>query len=229
MPIEAPDSTPLGRSGLTYGAAVGIQERLRSRLILQAPREPIRTVGGADVAFIRDDLAVAGILVFTWPDLEVIDISVTTHEVDFPYVPGLLSFREVPVIKAAFGRLSVRPDILFCDGQGTAHPRRFGFACHVGVTLGVPTIGVAKSRLVGEAGELGRARGSSTDLLDKGEVIGKVLRTRDGVRPLFVSPGHLMDMETAVRMVLAAGRGYRVPEPTRQADQLVAKAKKVAR
>jgi deoxyribonuclease V len=223
------ESAPLGNSGITYREAIAIQERLRARLVLEAPDTPVRTVGGADVAFIGETLAVAGVIVFAWPDLDVVDISVATREVDFPYVPGLLSFREVPVITAAFRKLSVRPDVLFCDGQGTAHPRRFGFACHVGVTLAVPTIGVAKSRLIGEAREPGACRGASTALMDRGELIGRVLRTRDGVKPLYISPGHLMDMPTAVRMVLAAGRGFRLPEPTRQADQLVARAKRAAK
>jgi len=222
-----PDDTSLGNSGLTYPAAVSIQTHLRERLILVPPTGPIRIVAGADVAFPSDDTAVAGIVAFTWPDLDLIDIAVASMEVTFPYIPGLLSFREVPVISKAFRRLSVRPDVLFCDGQGIAHPRGIGFACHVGIVLDVATIGCAKSRLVGEAEDPAPERGSSTPLTYKGQLVGRLVRTRDRVKPLYISPGHRMDIPTAVDMVLAACRSYRLPEPTRQADILVAKAKKL--
>jgi deoxyribonuclease V len=227
MDSAPPDNPPLGDSSLTYAEAVSIQARLRERLITIPPSGPIRVVAGADVAFSEKNLAVAGIVAFTWPDLDLIDIAVASMKVTFPYIPGLLSFREVPVVAKAFSRLSVRPDVLFCDGQGTAHPRGFGFACHVGVVLDIPTIGAAKSRLVGDADDPAPERGSSTPLVYKGLTVGRLVRTRDRVKPLYISPGHRMDTDTAVRMVLAACRGYRLPEPTRQADILVAKAKKL--
>lgn len=222
-------SAPIsGGSGLSYEAAVSLQEDLRARLTDAPPASPVRLVAGADVAFVDRKTAVAGILCFTWPDLHVVDVAVAHEEVTFPYVPGLLSFREVPVISRAFSRLSVRPDVIFCDGQGFAHPRRLGLACHLGIELDVATIGCAKSRLVGTAGEPDSTRASRSPLTDGSEVIGCVLRTRDNVKPLYISRGHRMDLETAVSMVLEAGRGYRLPEPTRRADRLVAKAKKAA-
>jgi deoxyribonuclease V len=222
VPCAVPDY-----SGLSYSAAVEMQEHLRGRLSAIPPRSPVRTVAGADVAFADAQTAVAGFLVFTWPGLAVVDMAIASRDVTFPYIPGLLSFREVPVLAQAFARLSARPDVIFCDGQGTAHPRGMGLACHLGLTLAVPTIGVAKSRLCGRASEPGHKRGSAAPLVLEGRIVGSVLRTKDGVKPLFVSPGHMMNLETAVDMVLAAGRGYRLPEPTRQADALVGKARRI--
>ncbi len=217
----------IGESGITYQEAVRTQERLRESLSSTPPAGPVRIVAGADVAFVDDRTAVAAFLAFTWPDLALVDLAVALAPVTFPYVPGLLSFREVPALASAWKRLSARPDVLFCDAQGIAHPRRMGLAAHLGIVLGVPTIGCAKSRLVGEAGEPGPERGSRAALVHEGETIGCVLRTRDAVRPLYVSPGHMMDMETAIEMVLGAGRGYRLPEPTRQADALVGQARRL--
>lgn len=143
----------------------------------------------------------------------------------FPYVPGLLSFRELPGVLAAFRKLTVVPEAVLCDGQGLAHPRRFGLACHLGLWLGLPTVGCAKSRLCGTFDEPERSRGGWTPLLLDDEQVGVVLRTRDGVKPLFVSPGHLCDQASAVRLTLAATTRYRLPEPTRLAHQLVSAAR----
>lgn len=143
----------------------------------------------------------------------------------FPYVPGYLSFRELPAVLAALRRVRHRVDVVMCDGQGIAHPRRLGLASHLGVVIDKPTLGCAKSRLVGTHETPGPARGSSVPLFDGQEVIGAVVRTRDGVRPVFVSVGHLMDLASSVDLVLACGGGYRIPEPTRLADQLVARYK----
>jgi deoxyribonuclease V len=210
----------------SYAEAVGKQEVLRSCLISSFPCRIIRTVAGADVAFDKKGkLAIGAVALFTWPELELVDMSLAMREVTFPYIPGLLSFREIPVLLDAFSRLVRRPDVVFCDGQGRAHPRRFGFACHLGVVLDLPTIGCAKSVLVGEHEPVGCVRGSSSALVHEGEEVGRAVRTRNGVEPMYISPGHLMDLETAVELVLEAGRGYRLPEPTRRAHGLVTQAK----
>jgi deoxyribonuclease V len=219
----------LGRgtySARTYAEAVDIQNRLSRRLVTRAPRRTINTVAGADVGFDKTgQWAIAGIAVFEWPGLDLVDIALAASRVEFPYIPGLLSFREIPALVRAFLRLDVLPDLVFCDGQGRAHPRRFGLACHLGVVLGLPTIGCAKSILVGEHGAVGARRGSRAALVDAGEVVGTAVRTRDNVKPIYVSAGNMMDLDSAAEMVLAAGRGYRVPEPTRFAHTIVARAK----
>jgi deoxyribonuclease V len=139
----------------------------------------------------------------------------------FPYVPGLLSFRELPVLAEAWERLEVRPDVVIFDGQGTAHPRRFGLACHGGLLFGVPSIGCAKSLLVGRHGPLGEERGATAEITHQGEVVGMAVRTRARVQPVYVSPGHLMDLPTAVELVLRVAPRYREPETTRRAHRLV--------
>jgi deoxyribonuclease V len=142
-------------------------------------------------------------------------------ETRFPYVPGLLSFREAPPLLEAFAKLQTQPDAVMIDGQGIAHPRRMGIASHLGLCLDVPTIGCAKSLLIGTFKEPGKRRGAMSRLMDKGDVIGRVVRTRQDVKPLFVSVGHMIDLASAVRLVLKCGRGYRIPEPTRQAHLYV--------
>jgi len=213
-------------TGLTYHEAVEAQRRLAVYLSATMPRTRVGTIAGADVAFAGGGtVAVAGFVLMTWPRLETVDVSVAAKPVEFPYIPGLLSFREIPVLIDALWRLSARPDVIFCDGQGRAHPRRFGLACHLGVVTGTPTIGCAKSVLVGRFEEPPRERGSCSDMIHEDEVVGRAVRTRRGVRPVYVSAGHMMDLETAVEMVLGACGGYRIPEPTRRAHTLVAEAK----
>ena len=158
-------------------------------------------------------------MVLSYPDLEVAEVGAVERTVDFPYVPGLLSFRESPVILAAYGKLKVAPDLILVDGQGIAHPRRFGIASHLGVLLGVPTVGCAKSLLCGAHGPLAAARGSTSEIEHEGEVIGMAVRTRDGVRPVYVSIGHMVNLAAAVSWVSSCCRGYRLPEPTRLAHQ----------
>jgi deoxyribonuclease V len=183
-------------------------------------------VAGADVAFSkRDDLVFAAVVLMTWPECVTTATATAVREGAFPYVPGLLSFREGPAVLEAFGRLASDPDLVLFDGQGTAHPRRLGLAAHLGLLLDVPSIGCAKSRLCGQHEEPGRGRGSTAELTDGGEVIGAAVRTRDGVRPLYVSPGHRMDLQSAVSFTLAACRGFRLPEPTRRAHALVTRFK----
>jgi len=228
MRFKRKDETGRKSAGITYAEAVDAQRRLARRVVPEFPHMKVRTVAGADVAFARDGrVAIAGFVAFSWPKLEIVDVSVAAAESTFPYIPGLLSFREIPVLAKAFKRLSARPDVLFCDAHGRAHPRRFGLASHLGVVLAMPTIGCAKSILVGEVARLGAKRGSSARIVDTGETVGKALRTRDNVKPLYVSTGNMMDIATAVRMVLAAARGYRIPEPTRQAHILVSAVKRM--
>jgi deoxyribonuclease V len=161
------------------------------------------------------------VVVLEYPSLRPVETAVVKRRVRFPYVPGLLSFREAPAILDAFARLATRPDLLLCDGQGIAHPRRLGLASHLGLLLDLPTIGCAKSRLVGEYQDPGPRRGARAPLRLDGRQVGWVLRTRDGVRPLFVSPGHRMSIGAAARWVLGCGAGHRLPEPTHLADRLV--------
>jgi deoxyribonuclease V len=182
-------------------------------------------VAGADIAYDpRRDRLLAAVLVFRLPGLDLVETSQVARQVRFPYVPGLLSFREAPPLLEAWDRLTRKPDLLVCDGQGIAHPRGLGLASHLGLLIGVPTIGCAKSRLVGAHDAVGSRRGDRTPLRYEGKVVGAVVRTRTRVRPLYVSPGHLIGIPAATRWVLELCRGYRLPEPTRLADQFVGRA-----
>jgi deoxyribonuclease V len=178
----------------------------------------LRLVAGADVSYDRGSpVLYAAVVVFDADSLEIVEIGAATLRVTFPYVPGYLSFRELPPLLAAFEKLRTRPDLVLCDGHGRAHPRRFGLACHLGVALDLPTIGCAKSRLVGEHREPGTRRGAHTRLRDGGEGIGEVLRTREGVAPVYVSVGHRVSLATARRLVLRFSPCFRVAEPIRAA------------
>jgi deoxyribonuclease V len=195
-----------------------LQEELASRVTLKPLPPHVELVAGADVSFSRElGTVFAAVLVFRFDDMKVLEQALAHASARFPYVPGLLTFREGPAVLKAFGKLRHKPDAVIFDGQGYAHPRRIGLACHMGLWLGLPTVGCAKSRLIGEHAEPGRRRGDCTPLLDNGEQIGVALRTRDNVKPVYVSPGHLADFPSSVRLVLDCGRGYRLPEPTRQA------------
>ncbi|MCU0804231.1 MAG: deoxyribonuclease V [Burkholderiales bacterium] len=201
--------------------AIALQARLAPKVERQDRVGPIRHVAGIDVGFeSAGRIARAAVAVLVLPSLELVDCALARRPVSFPYVPGLLSFREIPAVLDALARLRVRPDILLCDGQGIAHPRRCGLASHLGLVTGLPAIGVGKSRLLGEHREPGARRGSRARLVDRGETVGTVLRTRAGVKPLYVSVGHRVSLETAVRIVLACARGYRLPETTRWAHRL---------
>ncbi|MFO1464811.1 MAG: deoxyribonuclease V [bacterium] len=206
--------------------AVELQRQLAPQVIARDDFGEIRAVAGADMAISADKKSgYAGVIVFEYPSLAELERVSTVAKLKFPYVPGLLSFREMPVLLRAFEKLRRRPDLLLVDGQGIAHPRRFGIASHLGLWLGLPAIGCAKSRLCGEYREPGRSRGSFSSLREGGEEIGAVLRTKDGVRPIFVSIGHRIGLASALRFVLACGDGRRVPKPTREADRFVAQAK----
>lgn len=206
---------------LTPKEAVALQRRLAPRVIREDRLGPVRRIAGVDVGFENDGrITRAAVAVLDFPELALLEHSVARMPTRFPYVPGLLSFREVPAVLEAVGKLPSLPDLLLCDGQGIAHPRRFGIACHLGVLLDVPSIGVGKTRLVGEHDELPQEQGSWVPLEDHGETVGAVLRTRDGVNPLYISVGHRVSLETAIRWVMACVTRYRLPETTRQAHRL---------
>ncbi len=208
----------LHRWDLTPKEAIAVQRELACRVVRAGELRGVRRVAGVDISVDRVEKRGTGaVVVLSYPELEVVDAAVVEAPLTFPYVPGLLSFRETPVLREAFRRVAEPIDLLLCDGQGYAHPRRFGIACHLGLLLDVPAIGCAKSRLIGEHETPGASAGSRADLLDKDEVIGAVLRTRANVRPLFVSSGHRSSLAEAEAWVLRCCRGYRLPEPTRLA------------
>lgn len=199
-----------------------MQDRLRARVILDddAPGEH-RIVAGLDVAYAPgSDDAAAAVVLLDADSGAVIESSAAFTEVVFPYLPGLFAFREVPALLAALRGLRTVPDLLVCDGYGLAHPRRFGLACHLGVLTGLPSIGVGKTAFIGEHPEIEAERGAWAPLTDQGEVIGRVLRTRTGVKPVFVSVGHRISLERACAQVLRLCRGFRLPETVRAADHL---------
>lgn len=199
-----------------------IQERLRDSVIKRdhLPKR-IRYVAGVDVGFENSGKTTrAAIAVLRLPQLEQCDHAVARYPTSFPYVPGLLSFREIPSVLAAFEILRRWPDLLLCDGQGYAHPRRFGLACHLGVITGIPSIGVAKTRLIGQHKNVPKTKGRWVPLIDHDEQIGAVLRTRTAVKPLYVSIGHKISLPTAIDYVMRCVTRYRLPETTRQAHRL---------
>lgn len=202
-----------------------LQRRLASLVILRPLPGNISLVGGADVGYCRHgNMAVAAIALCSFPGLEFRELAQVQAEISYPYVPGLLSFREIPLLLGAFERLKEVPDVLLCDGQGLAHPRRLGLASHLGLWLDVPTVGCAKSRLVGTYGRLGPRRGQYCSLVHHGERVGVVLRTRTDVRPLYVSPGHLAEVESGRRLVERCCLKTRIPEPIRRAHLAVQRA-----
>jgi deoxyribonuclease V len=206
---------------LTPKEAIALQARLAAKVEREDRLGEIRHVAGIDVGFESDGtVARAAVAVLAFPSLELVDCAVARLPVSFPYVPGLLSFREIPAALRALRALRVKPDMLLCDGQGIAHPRRCGLASHLGLVTGLPAVGVAKTRLVGEHREPGARRGAQAPLMDRGEVIGAVVRTRAGVKPVYVSIGHRVGLPTAVRLVLACAPRYRLPETTRWAHRL---------
>lgn len=201
--------------------AIALQRDLADKVIRRDDFGSLRTVAGVDVAYgRRTGPARAAVVVLSFPGLAPFAEITATRPADFPYVPGLLTFREAPAAIAALNDLAMPPDLLMCDGQGLAHPRRFGLASHLGVFLDVPSVGVAKSRLIGDYDEPGPEPGAWTPLSDRGEIIGAVVRTRRGAKPLFVSIGHRIGLASAIDLILACTRGYRLPEPTRRADRL---------
>jgi deoxyribonuclease V len=206
---------------------MALQSRLATEIVLRDQLGPVRHVAGVDVGF-EDNGATtrAAVAVLAFPSLQLETSVIARKPTCFPYVPGLLSFREVPAVLAAMEQLDVLPDLLLCDGQGIAHPRRLGIASHLGLLLDVPSIGVAKTRLVGKHDEVPDKRGAWVPLRDVNETIGAVLRTRQGVKPLYVSPGHRIGLESAIAWVMACLTRYRLPETTRWAHRLASEKQK---
>lgn len=214
---------------VTPAEARAIQETLRGRVEAADRLPPIRHVAGVDVGFEADGrLTRAAVVVLSYPALTPVEQAVVRQPTAFPYVPGLLSFRELPAVLAAIEQLQILPDLYLCDGQGLAHPRRFGIACHLGVLLDAPAIGVAKTRLTGSHVEPPAEKGGWVPLLDGEAVIGAVVRTRSRVRPVYVSVGHRVSLETAVRLTLACTTRYRLPETTRLAHRLASVVERVS-
>ncbi len=199
--------------------AVAIQRELAGKVRIEPLEGEIRHIAGVDVS-VRGNRVQTAIVVLNMTTLEVVDTVIWQDDVQFPYIPGLLSFREMPAILPALEKLRIPPDVFMTDSQGLAHPRRFGLACHLGVLLDRPAFGVAKTRYIGRYAEPGLAKGSLSSLTDKGEIIGSVVSTRDKVKPVFVSLGHLVTLEDAVRLTLACTTRYKIPEPTRLAHRL---------
>lgn len=213
---------PLHPWDLSPAEARDLQKVLAARVVADRPIGAYRTVGAADISFNRgDDRLFAAVVVIDAATGQLIERAGLMARATYPYIPGLLSFREAPAALAAFARLRDRPDVLICDGQGTAHPRRLGIACHLGLWLGLATIGCGKSRLTGRHEEPGPERGDRVPLVDGDEVIGTVLRTRPRSNPVFVSPGHLADLDSAERIVMETTGKYRLPTPIRQAHAFV--------
>jgi deoxyribonuclease V len=205
---------------VTPGEAIAIQEALRTRIRLRDTFTATHIIAGADMS-IDGDWGYGGVITYTFPRLEEIERRSVRMKLTFPYVPGLLAFREAPVLLAALELLSTEPDLLLFDGQGIAHGRRMGIATHMGILLNKPTIGCAKSRLVGTFEEPGADRGCYEPLVHGGETVGAVLRTRKQVRPIFVSPGTGISLKTSINIVMRCLDGYRIPKPTREADHYV--------
>ncbi len=217
---------PLHPWPATPKEAIALQRELANRVRLLPIPPAANLLAGLDISISRRGTHLfAGVVIWDRRRREVLETQVARVPCAFPYVPGLLSFREIPGIVEVVRRLKTTPDVFLCDGQGLAHPRRIGLASHAGLWLGVPTVGCAKSRLCGEHREPGPRRGAAARLMHEGEQVGVVLRTRDRVKPLYVSPGHLCDFASARRIVLAAATRFRQPEPTRLAHQLVTRAK----
>jgi deoxyribonuclease V len=220
-----------------------IQQQLREKCIEEDRFGEIRTVAGLDVAFVlvasqafrrkhsrwtalrEANRAIAGVVVYSYPEMQELERVFAEVRLKFPYVPGFLSFREIPALLAALGKLQRMPDVMFCDGQGYAHPRRMGLATHLGIVLDRPTIGCAKSILIGTHDVVGKEKGEWTALMDDEERIGAALRTRAGVKPMYISSGHRISLEKSLQLTLAVCDGPRIPRPTRDADRYVREVK----
>jgi len=207
------------RWDLSPKEAIALQQELRQRVVMENQLGTVRTVAGVDIST-AGERAHAAVVVLRLADLQPLEAVQSDLPLTYPYIPGLLSFREGPSILAAVEQLTIEPDLFLFDGQGLAHPRRLGIAAHMGVILDKPSIGCAKSRLCGEHGQVGPKVGDYCELVDGGEVIGAVLRTRERVKPVFISIGHKVDLQTAIDYTLRCGGGYRLPEPARWAHRV---------
>ncbi|MEM8804995.1 MAG: deoxyribonuclease V [Cyanobacteria bacterium P01_G01_bin.38] len=216
MKINVPEPWPE-----TVADAIALQNQLRHQVITTDKLGLVRTVAGIDAGFEQDGtVTCAAVVTLSLPDLALLEQAIAYQPTRFPYVPGILSFREVPTVLDAIAQLKIEPDLILCDGQGIAHPRRLGIASHLGVLIDKPTIGVAKSRFIGTHGELSEEKGAWVPLMDKDERIGAVLRSRSRTKPLYISSGHQISLETAIDYVLKCTPKYRLPETTRLADRL---------
>ncbi len=205
----------------TREAAIALQRQLQDQVVLVDQLEKVAYVAGVDVGFEEGgSVTRAAVAVLAFPALTVVDRAIARRPTTFPYIPGLLSFREIPAVLDALNKLTLLPDLLLCDGQGLAHPRRLGIGCHLGLLTNIPSIGVAKSRLVGSHGEVPEEKGAWTPLVHREETIGAVLRTRQGTKPLYISPGHRISLESAINYVMRCTTRYRLPETTRHAHKL---------
>ncbi|GAB4237005.1 MAG: deoxyribonuclease V [Stanieria sp.] len=205
----------------TVEEAKKIQEELRFKVIQEDRLTEVKYVAGVDVGFKHNyTITQAAVAVLSYPELTLVEQAIATIPTKFPYIPGFLSFREIPAIIEALKQLKITPDLILCDGQGIAHPRRLGIASHLGVLIDVPTIGVAKSILIGKHQELPPEKGSWTPLIDRGETVGVVLRSRPNVKPIYISIGHKISLNTAINYVIGCLTKYRLPETTRWADRL---------
>ena len=220
--------TPLHDWNLNPQQAIELQKQLAYEVIREDDFDkPIETVAGIDLGYdAKNDASRAVVAVLKFPELELIESAEAVLPIQFPYVPGLLSFRETPVAIKALEKLTVAPDLIICDGQGYAHPRRFGVACHIGLITNLPSIGAAKSLLVGKFENLGEARGSIAPLIHRNEQIGAAVRTKDKTQPLYVSVGHRISLATAIEYVLQCAPKYRLPETTRLADKMASYRKR---
>jgi deoxyribonuclease V len=209
---------PLHSWDVTVAEATELQRELAAKVDVRPPLKRCELIAGADISYNRfSPTMYAAVVVLRMDDLSIVEVRGAVSETTFPYQPGYLTFREAPALLQAFARVESEPDAIMFDGQGIAHPRRMGLASHVGLWLQKPSVGCAKSRLVGKFGTLPREAGSVAPLVHRGEEIGMVVRTKNGVQPVYVSPGHLIDTASSVDLVLRSCRGYRIPEPTRQA------------
>lgn len=219
---------PLHKWNVSPAEAAELQKQLAYEVIAEDKFDaPFKTVAGIDLGYdAKTETCRAVVVVLSFPQLQLIESSEAIMPIQFPYIPGFLSFRETPVAVKALEKLQLTPDVILCDGQGLAHPRRFGIACHIGLIADVPTVGVAKSLLVGKFENLGETRGSTAPLVHRNEQVGAVLRTKDKVQPLYISVGHRISLETAIDLVLQCAPKYRLPETTRLADRMASFRKK---
>jgi deoxyribonuclease V len=201
--------------------AIQIQEALKNRIILKKTFLKVKAMGGGDVAYSKNgNLLFGAVVVLSFPDMEILDMATANGQIPFPYIPTLLTFREGPILIKTFQRLKVKPDVMIFDGQGIAHPRGMGLASHMGLWLNLPSIGCAKTALLDGFISPGPSKGSYEWIRREGKKVGAVLRTKENVKPLFVSPGHRIDLLTSIQLLLESCRGFRIPEPLRKAHQL---------
>lgn len=213
---------PANYENLTPAQAIAYHQELRYQVKIETLEKPIRIIGGADISFNKfEETVYAGIVLFRYPNLEIISQTSAIGRTKFPYIPGLLAFREVPALLVAWNKLDIKPDLMVLDGQGIAHEHRLGIATHFGLVTDVPTIGCAKSRLRGQYAEPANTPFAQSPMYDGDEIIGIALRSKKNCKPIFVSPGHKVSMAQSVEIIKNCIRGYRLPEPTRQAHNFV--------